>query len=112
MRREAVRDVKFVKGDYFSELKKMRGDIVDWFDNTKQAFDKTEKVLAETTMENAFGTAKQCDDITWKLMESRKVEDALAMGLLFRYFKRIAAHLGNICSSVTMPLDKLDYYDE
>jgi hypothetical protein len=29
-----------------------------------------------------------------------------------RFYKRIAAHVLNILSSVVMPLHKLDYYDE
>ena len=28
------------------------------------------------------------------------------------FFKRIIAHLGNVASSLVMPLHKLDYYDE
>jgi phosphate uptake regulator len=32
--------------------------------------------------------------------------------LAFRYFKRTIAHASNIASSVVMPLDKLDYFDE
>ena len=30
----------------------------------------------------------------------------------YRYFKRIVAHLMNLLSAVTMPLDELDYFDE
>jgi hypothetical protein len=29
-----------------------------------------------------------------------------------RFYKRIAAHVLNVLSSVVMPLHKLDYYDE
>lgn len=32
--------------------------------------------------------------------------------LLYRYMKRITAHLMNVLSALTMPLDKLAYYDE
>ena len=32
--------------------------------------------------------------------------------LTYRYFKRVVSHLGNIASSVVVPLDKLDYFDE
>jgi len=32
--------------------------------------------------------------------------------LLARYLKRVSAHLGNLASSLVMPLHKLDYYDE
>jgi len=29
-----------------------------------------------------------------------------------RYLKRVRAHLGNIASSVVMPIHKIDYFDE
>ena len=32
--------------------------------------------------------------------------------LAARFYKRIAAHVLNVLSSVVMPLHKLDYYDE
>ena len=32
--------------------------------------------------------------------------------LAHRYFKRVVNHTGNIVTSVVMPLDKLDYFDE
>jgi phosphate uptake regulator len=32
--------------------------------------------------------------------------------LLFRYLKRVVAHLMNILTSLVMPLDRLDFYDE
>jgi hypothetical protein len=30
----------------------------------------------------------------------------------YRYLKRVLAHSMNIITSVVMPLDRLDYYDE
>ena len=35
-----------------------------------------------------------------------------ATALCYRYFKRITAHLLNIISSLVVPLDQLDYFDE
>ncbi len=37
---------------------------------------------------------------------------AVTYTLLARFQKRIAAHLGNIASSLVMPIHKLDYFDE
>lgn len=108
----AEKKVPFIKGDHYESLRNMRSDIMKWFDETKHAFDKVDKKKAAEVVETAYKTAKECDDIVWSLIDTKKKDDALALGLLFRFFKRIAAHLGNICSSVTMPLDKLDYYDE
>ena len=32
--------------------------------------------------------------------------------LYYRYLKRITAHTMNMLTSLVMPLDRLDYYDE
>lgn len=37
---------------------------------------------------------------------------AVARALAYRYLKRVVAHLMNVLSSVIMPLDRLDYFDE
>jgi len=37
---------------------------------------------------------------------------AAAVILAYRYYKRVVAHLLNIISSLVMPLDELDYFDE
>ncbi len=38
--------------------------------------------------------------------------DAVPRALLCRYLKRITAHLMNVLTSLVMPVDRLDYYDE
>ncbi|MCB9831760.1 MAG: hypothetical protein H6807_04725 [Planctomycetes bacterium] len=37
---------------------------------------------------------------------------AVVAALTYRYFKRIVAHSKNIITSIVMPLDKLDFFDE
>ena len=32
--------------------------------------------------------------------------------LTYRYFKRVASHAANVVTSLVMPLDKLDFFDE
>ncbi|MFT7487156.1 MAG: phosphate transport system protein [Candidatus Paceibacteria bacterium] len=39
-------------------------------------------------------------------------ENAAARVLAHRYFKRVVSHTGNIITSLVVPLDKLDYFDE
>lgn len=108
----AERFQDFERGSYFDTLKNMQKDIVKWFDETKDAFQATDAEDAQKTRENAYKSEKECDRIAWELINTKNKKDAVALALLFRFFKRISAHLGNICTSVTMPLDKLDYYDE
>lgn len=103
---------KFEKKQYFERLKKMREDILRWFDETKNSFENVDAKHAQKTREDAYRSEKECDRIAWDLMINNNKPDAVALALLFRFFKRISAHLGNICTSVVMPLDKLDYFDK
>lgn len=53
----------------------------------------------------------ECDDG----VEAFLKEDGVNRGaqvLTYRYFKRVASHIGNVITSVVMPIDRLDYVDE
>ena len=43
---------------------------------------------------------------------SGSAADAVPRALLARYLKRIASNLGNVMSSVVMPVDQMDYYGD
>jgi phosphate uptake regulator len=101
----------FEGGEYVDKLKKMKVDILTWFDDTKVAFDNIDEEQAQKTRKNSYKSEKECDQVAWEMLTSER-KDAVAIALLFRFFKRTSAHLGNICTSVIMPLDKLDYYEK
>jgi len=90
----------------------MRAKILIWFDQTKRAFDRNDKDLAQKTREEAYLHEKECDRLLWSLAADNKGRNAVPIALLIRFFKRVAAHLGNICTSVVQPLDKLDYFEK
>lgn len=90
----------------------MRNKILIWFDQTKKAFDKMDVSLARATREESYFMEKECDQIVWSLSEDNQGRNAVSMAVVVRFFKRTAAHLGNICTSVSQPLDKLDYFQK
>jgi hypothetical protein len=47
-----------------------------------------------------------------QLRSDGPTQDAVARALLCRYLKRITAHLMNVITSLVMPIERLDYYDE
>jgi len=96
----------------FPDAMDMKSKIAIWFEQTKRAFDRNDKELARNTRKEEFLFEKECDRIVWSLIKSDDKRNAVAMAMLIRFFKRIAAHLGNICTSVTQPLDRLDYFDK
>ncbi|MFH1830757.1 MAG: PhoU domain-containing protein [Pseudomonadota bacterium] len=101
-----------VKDPLAPELKDMSLKIVTWFEQTKRAFDNCDKELARKTREDAYFSEKECDKLVWALSEDNKGRNAVAAALMIRFFKRVIAHLGNICTSVVMPFDKLDYFEK
>lgn len=94
------------------DLMEMRGKILEWFGQTMRAFDDNDKDLAKSTREDAYLHEKECDRLLWKLAADNEGRNAVSIALMLRFFKRIAAHLGNICTSVSMPFDKLDYFEK
>ena len=47
-----------------------------------------------------------------QLESSESAREAVPRALLCRYLKRITGHLMNVITSLVMPLERLDYYDE
>jgi len=53
----------------------------------------------------------ECDDSVEELLKATGRNPASAV-LSYRYFKRVISHIGNVVTSLVVPLDKLDYFDE
>jgi phosphate transport system protein len=66
---------------------------------------------AKEFMEEVRALEDECDRVVSEGLVS-STENAAACVLAYRYFKRVVSHTGNIISSVLVPLDKLDYFDE
>ena len=47
-----------------------------------------------------------------QLKSEEAAREAVPRALLCRYLKRITGHLMNVITSLVMPLERLDYYDE
>jgi len=55
----------------------------------------------------------ECDAAVRVLLGSEHASThPVAAALMYRYVKRVLAHATNIVSSIVMPVDKLDYFDE
>ena len=53
----------------------------------------------------------QCDTAVEALLQPAGRNAAVTV-LAYRYFKRVISHIGNVVTSLVVPLDKLDYFDE
>jgi phosphate uptake regulator len=69
---------------------------------------RAEKLLTEADeLQAAFDTS-----VSNLVSGTEQGPDAVAKALTYRYLKRIVAHLMNLLSSVVLPVDRLDHFDE
>jgi phosphate transport system protein len=96
---------------YFGDIDK---DIINLFEDTKNAFMDNDEGKAAKTWKYEDKIVKFCDNVIDKLAKSDDLStnEAVSYTLIARYYKRIAAHLANIATSVILPLNDLDFYDE
>jgi len=91
----------------------MDGEIIKEFSKTKTAFKDSDENMAREILHIESAIVKNCDAILKKLSSSSLgANEAVCYTLIARYFKRIAAHLANIGSSVILPISDLDFFDE
>ena len=89
-------------------------------DRISSLIGETARVFGERDVEAAHAMLKTEDEIQdeyddlidQQLHTDQPAREAVPRALLYRYFKRITAHLMNILTSLVMPIDRLDYYDE
>ncbi len=89
-------------------------------DRISKLIGETARVFGEKDLEAAHALLQTGDDlqdeyddlIDEQLQTDKPAREAVPRALLYRYFKRITAHLMNILTSLVMPIDRLDYYDE
>jgi phosphate transport system protein len=67
--------------------------------------------LAKGLVEDTGRQSQYCDEELEKALRE-KGQNMAGRVLAYRYFKRVVSHTSNIVSSVIMPLDLLDYFDE
>jgi len=101
------------KERYFGIFGKIKEEISELFKQTKKAFIESDEAQAAKSWSYERDVAKRCDEILKKLAKSSlSVNEAVCFTLMARHFKRLAAHLTNIATSVILPLTDLDYFDE
>ena len=97
---------------YAEPLEKIREGAVSLFDRAGKAFGQADADLAHETLETAAGLRKKCDLIIQELLMAEgqiPADEAVAYVLLARFYKRVAAHLANIATSVVSPVPMIDY---
>jgi len=87
--------------------------IEDLFAVTLQAFSESDKDKANDVITRARILGSQAEQAIREVtLSNLEVCDAVCLVLIMRFYKRIAAHMSNVATSVVMPVDLLDFHDE
>ena len=101
------------KSIYQNLFNGMDKQISELFKQTKDAFIESNETKAVLSWDYETKIVKRCDAIIKELARSNlSVNGAVCLTLIARHFKRLSAHLANIATSVILPIDELDYFDE
>lgn len=96
-----------------AELREIKSGVEAAFAATAAVFEASDRERALVLIRQGRDLTHRCDLLVERISRSdysASLTTATVLGA--RYYKRIAAHILNVLSSVVMPLHKLDYYDE
>ena len=109
----ADQGVDLTTGSDHGELLSYRDRISSFVSEVATAFGQRDVEEAQRLANEGDGLLDEFDGHISELVSSdASARQAVPRALLYRYVKRIVAHLLNVLSAVTMPVDQLDYYDE
>jgi phosphate transport system protein len=87
--------------------------IEDLFARTLQSFSESDQEKARDVISRAKIFGKQAEQVIAEITRSYlRTPDAVCLVLTIRFYTRIVAHMSNVATTVVMPVDLLDFYDE
>lgn len=109
----ALDGANFSKVDDVEEWRRLTAETSSYISDVGTAFLKRDVEASRRLLTHGDNLLDHFDDSVSALVRG---DDAgpqpVARALAHRYMKRVVAHLMNILSAVTMPIDKLDFFDE
>ncbi len=99
--------------DDIAQLTSLRDRVSDLIGHAGEAFASRDAEDARRLLTEGDSLLDLFDDLVSELVRGEdQGPRAVARALTHRYLKRIVAHLMNVLSSVVMPIDRIDYFDE
>lgn len=97
-----------------TELRRIQEQVMELFPTVLAAFREEDEEAGAALVRQEREVTRACEAVIEQVLTSPGLSNrqAVAYTLLARFHKRVAAHLGNIASSLVMPIHKLDYFDE
>ncbi len=89
-------------GEYKEPFLRLEAQLEDMFSKAQSAFLKSDEELAKEVVGTRSTVKSECKDLLGRIMADKALdpESAASYALAVYYFKRVAAHLFNIASSV------------
>ncbi|MFC1643694.1 phosphate uptake regulator PhoU [Chlamydiota bacterium] len=101
------------KKNYETYLKGLEDKIMEIFTKTRKAFKESDEATSQSIIVTNKDILSTLTEALNKIAASDlTAREAVSLAATTRYFRRITSHLGNIASSVVMPVTDLDYFDE
>ncbi len=87
--------------------------VSELFGKTREAFAESDEALAGHVIKTAKKQGREYETMIREITASPiPTHDAVCLVLVLRFYKRLVAHMSNISSTVVMPVDMIDFYDE
>ena len=87
--------------------------INELFGRTREAFAESDEEQAGKVIKDAKKQGREYEQMIREITTSGLgTNDAVCLVLVLRFYKRLVSHMSNICSTVVMPVDMIDFYDE
>lgn len=104
---------KLQGGNYEEDLKKVEAAVEDNLMKTRNCFESCDSASALKLFEEYKWVNPVCDKCLMSLIkeEDKNIQpgDAVALGIYFRWLKRINSHLRNIITSIVNPFDRIGF---
>jgi len=98
---------------YKKWLQEPTDTIKDIFAKVQLAFAESDEELAGSVIKRAKAQGKHYEEMIREITVSDLcTQDAVCLVLTLRFYKRLVAHMSNIASTVVMPVDMIDFYEE
>ena len=109
----AVITQKSKDDEYFQDLLKSKRRVSELLEAAIRIYRSQKEDKAKEFLHAGDALQDQFDKQVERLLGKEPgTTQPAATALCYRYFKRVTAHLLNIISSLVVPLDQLDYFDE
>jgi phosphate transport system protein len=109
----AEEGVSFTESPELESILSLRDEVSSRISLMGEILSVRDEDRARTFIERGDGLRRDFDQRVNDLLHSTEAAvTAVPKALLFRFLKRVTAHSSNVVSSVIMPVDQLDYFDE